>query len=339
MSFTSSTVSLLALKYCFGLLYEITNLLFYDILVFILTNQLFGISKQIIDKEKGKAMKKIITKKMIKGFKAHLYVEEKAKATIQKYITDLNKLVQFAAGREISKMLMISYKEYLIERKYEASSINSFLAAANSFFDYAEWYGFRVKPLKIQKQSFSTGEKDLSKEEYRALVKAARKKGKNRLAMMITTICCTGIRVSELSFLTVEGVKKGMIEVNNKGKRRKVLLPQKLKKSLLLYIADEKICGGAVFCTASGKPVNRSNIWREMKTLCSQANVNADKVFPHNLRHLFAKEFYALEKDIAKLADLLGHANIETTRIYVRTGREEYIKQLNEMNLVGELII
>jgi len=284
-------------------------------------------------------MKKVITDKLLKRFKAHLYEEEKAAATIQKYMMDINKLMQFAAGREINKVMMIAYKEHLIEMKYEAASINSFLAAANSFFEYIEWYGLRVKPLKIQKQAFSADEKDLTKIEYKQLVKTARRKGKNRLAMIITAICCTGIRVSELSYLTVESVKKGVIEVNNKGKRRKVLLPQKLRKSLLLYIADEKINRGAVFCAASGNPVDRSNIWREMKALCKEANVNEEKVFPHNLRHLFAKEFYAIKKDIAKLADLLGHSKIETTRIYVRTSKQEYIKQLNEMNLVCELII
>ena len=280
-------------------------------------------------------MKRMITEEKILQYQEYLYEEEKTTATIKKYICDLKKLMDYLSGREITKMLMIEYKEALRKEKgYRLTSINSFLVAANRFFEYMGWYDLRVKTYRIQKEIFVPENRDLSKAEYKKLVQAAMKKGKKRLAMILQTICAAGIRISELSCVTVESVVKGIVEIYCKGKQRIVLLPKKLQKKLLRYIQEKGIKSGILFCTSSGKPVDRSNIWKEMKGLCEEAEVTEEKVYPHNLRHLFAKEFYAVEKDIAKLADILGHSSVETTRIYIKSTSAEHQKQLNMMELV-----
>lgn len=279
-----------------------------------------------------------ITAEILERYREYMYGEEKAKQTIEKYMRDLQKLMEYVGDRNITKELMISYKEYLLnEKQYKVTSINSFLVAANRFFEYMEWYEIRVKTLKVQTEIFCLEERELSKGEYKKLVETAKKEKKYRLAMILQTICATGIRVSELSALTVAGVRKGIMEVNNKGKIRKVLIPEQLRKQLLIYIAENEIKWGVIFCTKSGKPINRRNVWRDMKVLCKSADVKESKVFPHNLRHLFAKSFYSIKKDISKLADILGHSNIETTRIYLRTNSREYRKQLDKMELVLEI--
>jgi len=280
-------------------------------------------------------MKRRITVQLIEEYKKHLYMEEKSKATIEKYTSDLTKLMNYANARNIDKELMIKYKEYLIsDGNYKVSSANSYIVAANRFFEYMKWYDAKIKTYKVQQEAFCPENKCLSKGEYKRLIKAALNNKKTRLAMIIQTIGATGIRISELSAVTVESVKKGVLIINNKGKIRKVLLPADLQKSLLLYIHDIKIRSGVVFCTKNGNVVNRSNVWKEMKALCKDANVNKDKVFPHNLRHLFAQTFYGIKKDIAKLADVLGHSSIETTRIYVRGSSKEYRRQLEQMEMV-----
>lgn len=279
-------------------------------------------------------MKKI-TEKNVKEYEKYMYREEKSKLTIEKYIRDLRKLVEYAGDKPITKELLISYKEYLLhERQYKVTSVNSFLVAANRFFEYMEWYENRVKLYKVQTEIFCPEDRELSREDYISLVQTAQKNGKQRLAMMIQTICATGIRVSELSALTVAGIRKGVMEIHNKGKIRKVLIPEKLRKQLLLYITRQKISHGIVFCSSSGRPIDRRNIWRDMKTLCKSSGISVDKVFPHNLRHLFARTFYSVKKDLSKLADILGHSMIDTTRIYLRTSSREYRKQLDRMNLV-----
>lgn len=279
-----------------------------------------------------------ITAEILGRYREYMYGEEKAKQTIEKYMRDLQKLVEYVGDRNLTKELMISYKKYLLnEKQYKVTSINSFLVAANRFFEYMEWYEIRVKTLKVQTEIFCLEERELSKEEYKKLVETAKKEKKYRLAMILQTICATGIRISELSALTVVGVRKGVMEVNNKGKIRKVLIPEQLRKQLLIYIAETEIKWGVIFCTKSGKPINRRNVWRDMKALCKSAGVKESKVFPHNLRHLFAKSFYSIKKDISKLADILGHSNIETTRIYLRTNSREYRKQLDKMELVLEI--
>ena len=280
-------------------------------------------------------MKRMITEEKILQYQEYLYEEEKTTATIKKYICDLKKLMDYLSGREITKKLMVEYKEALRKEKgYRLTSINSFLVAANRFFEYMGWYDLRVKTYRIQKEIFVPENRDLSKAEYKKLVQAAMKKGKKRLAMILQTICAAGIRISELSCVTVESVVKGIVEIYCKGKQRIVLLPKKLQKKLLRYIQEKEIKSGILFCTSSGKPVDRSNIWKEMKGLCEEAEVTEEKVYPHNLRHLFAKEFYAVEKDIAKLADILGHSSVETTRIYIKSTSAEHQKQLNMMELV-----
>ncbi len=281
---------------------------------------------------------RILSEEHLEKYRAYLYSEEKAEQTIEKYMRDLKKLAKYAGRREITKDLMISYKEYLLkENRYKASSINSFLVAANRFFQYMEWYGIGVRTLRVQREPFCSEDRELTREEYKRLVQTAKKEGKYRLAMVIQTICATGIRVSELSALTVDSVRRGVMEVNNKGKIRKVFIPEQLQKQLLLYSAGIGIRKGAVFCTRSGKPLNRCNVWRDMKALCQKAKVRESKVFPHNLRHLFARTYYALKKDVVKLADILGHSKIETTRVYLRTSSREYRRQLRQMGLVLEM--
>ncbi|RKI42000.1 integrase [bacterium D16-51] len=280
-------------------------------------------------------MKRMVKEKMLGRFETFLRTGEKSQATISKYLCDIRKLMNYARGREVDKGLVLSYKEKLLEEDgYKVSSINSFLAAANCFFGYMGWHDLKVKAYKVQQEAFYPENKCLSKEEYFRLVKEAKRRGKGRLAMILQTICATGIRVSELGAVTVEAVKGDSVVVHNKGKVRTVLLPDSLRKELLYYISRKGIKKGIVFCTSSGKAVDRSNVWREMKELCKEAGVEECKVFPHNLRHLFAQCFYGIKKDIVKLADILGHSSIDTTRIYTKTTSREHRKQLDQMGLV-----
>jgi site-specific recombinase XerD len=276
-----------------------------------------------------------ITRELLEQYKISLYEQEKSKATIQKYMCDLGKLVAYAGNRELSKLLVIEYKECLRNsKKYKTSSINSFLVAANRFFEYMGWYELRVKTYKVQKEAFMPENRELTKEEYKKLVKTAKETGKSRIAMIIQTICATGIRVSELSAITVETVKNGLAITYNKGKERQILIPRDLQVRLKVYIREHGIKNGFVFQTSSGKALDRSWIWREMKKLCETAGICKDKVFPHNLRHLFARTFYTMYKDIAKLADILGHSSMETTRIYLKESFAEHRKQLEKMDLL-----
>ena len=280
-------------------------------------------------------MKYQITEKRMKDFEEQLYSEEKQQATVEKYLRDLKKLADFADGRELSKKLMVEYKETLKSSgEYKTRSINSYLVAANRFLEFMGWYDFRVKTFRVQREAFRSARKNLTKKDYRGLVKTAGKRGKARLAMLIQAICATGLRVSELEMITVKAVRKGAAHIYCKGKERKVFLPHSLRKELLYYIAKNKIKEGPVFCTAGGKPLDRSNIWREMKALSKEAGINPEKVFPHNLRHLFARTYYEMNRDIGKLADILGHGSIETTRIYIRASSGEHLKQLDGMGLV-----
>ncbi len=280
-------------------------------------------------------MKYQITEKRMKDFEEQLYSEEKQQATVEKYLRDLKKLADFADGRELSKKLMVEYKETLKSSgEYKTRSINSYLVAANRFLEFMGWYDFRVKTFKIQKETFRSSERNLTKKDYWKLVGMAGKLGNARLAFLIQTICATGLRVSELEMITVSAVKKGVAHIYCKGKEREVFLPHSLRKKLMYYIARNKLDNGPVFRTAKGKPLDRSNIWKEMKSLCKHTGINPKKVFPHNLRHLFARTYYEMSRDIGKLADILGHNSIETTRIYIRASSGEHIKQLDDMGLV-----
>ncbi len=277
--------------------------------------------------------KRIITEKIISEFGLQLRGDEKSEHTIQKYLRDIRCFAEFTNGCALDKTLVLKYKSWL-ENEYALSSANSMLAAINSFFRFAEWRDCCVKQFKVQRKTYCSEESELTKQEYIALVRAAKQKNNERLFLLIQTICGTGIRVSELQFITVEAVKCGEAVVSCKGKSRRVFIVKELCRKLQKYAKEHNITSGAIFITKSGKPMNRSNIWREMKSLCEQAGVNPNKVFPHNLRHLFARTFYGIEKDIAKLADILGHTSINTTRIYIITTGAEHRRKLENMRLI-----
>lgn len=280
-------------------------------------------------------MDRWITEEMINDYKIYLYEQEKSKGTIAKYMRDLQKLVDFVGKEKLTKLLVVEYKEHLKSSgEYKTSSINSFIVAANRFFEYLEWYDLKIRTFKIQKDTFIPENRELSREEYKKLVETAIAQEKNKIALILQTICATGIRVSELSAITVATAKKGMATISNKGKERQILIPRNLQLKLIHYIKNNDIQNGCVFRTSSGKAVDRTWIWREMKKLCEQAGVDKEKVFPHNLRHLFARSFYSLYKDIAKLADMLGHSSIETTRIYLKESFSQHRKHLDKMNLI-----
>ncbi len=278
-------------------------------------------------------MKKIITDSAVEEFENYLRFEEKSENTIQKYIRDVRFLREFASAREISKTLAIEFKAYLAE-KYELSSSNSMIAAVNAFFRFLGWGELCIKQFKIQRKAFCSEERELTKDEYFRLVNTAKQKGNERLNLILQTICGTGIRVSELRFITVEAVRKGETVVTCKNKTRTIFIVRELQKKLLNYAKRNRIATGCLFLTKAGKPMERCSIWREMKRLCKDAHVSPAKVFPHNLRHLFARTFYGIEKDIAKLADILGHTSINTTRIYIITTGAEHKRKMENMRLI-----
>lgn len=285
--------------------------------------------------DNGLQENRIITEERLQAYRLWLIQEEKRKQTIEKYVRDVRKLIDFLAGREVTKEMLICYKEYLENSgKYTPSSINSFLSAANSFCEQTGWDGLRIKAIRIQHQTFETEEKELNGEEYRKLIKTALKKGKEQLALIIQTLGSTGIRISELRFVTVESLKRGMSDVYNKGKVRRIMYPGNLVKVLHVFARKKNIRSGSIFCTKRGKNIDRSNVWREMKKLCKEAGIAEEKVFPHNLRHLFARCFYRLKKDIAVLSDVLGHSNVSTTRIYIKSTGKEHRRQLDMMHMV-----
>lgn len=277
---------------------------------------------------------KTLTGKHITEFAIYLKSEEKSKNTIEKYIRDVRAFAAHVGSVEITKEIVIDYKNKLLSESYAARSINSMLAAINSLFSFLGWVDLKVKSIKLQRQIYCPEEKELTKAEYMRLVNTAKLKGNKRLDLLLQTICATGIRVSELQYITVEAAKCGEAIVSLKGKTRSVFIIRQLQKKLLRYATERNISSGAIFITRSGKPMSRTNIWREMKNLCEQAGVNPQKVFPHNLRHLFARTFYSIEKDIAKLSDILGHSSIDTTRIYIITTGDEHRRHMENMRLI-----
>lgn len=275
----------------------------------------------------------ILTPALIQKYVTHLREQERAPATIQKYTHDLNTLCEHLNGAPVTKAALIGWKQQLTVT-YAPATVNSMLAAVNGFLSYAGWRDLSVKLLKIQKSLFLDASRELTRAEYVRLVKAAEKQENERLSLVIQTICATGIRVSELKFITAEAVRTGRAEITNKGKRRTVFLPEKLRSALRKYLKKQKRTAGAVFVTRSGKPLDRTAIWRDMKALCESAGVEPGKVFPHNLRHLFARTYYALERDLSRLADILGHSSVNTTRIYTAESGHVHVRQMARMGLV-----
>lgn len=277
---------------------------------------------------------KRVTEKKLRDFGIYLYEQERSQATIDKYLRDLKKFFLFLGkDRNVNKEKMILYKKYLSEN-YKPSSANSMLVAVNAFLEFCGLNECKVKQLKVQRNLFCNQDKELSKEEYTRLVAAAQNRKNERICLLMQTICSTGIRVSEHRFITVEGIKEGQIMISNKGKSRIVFLPEELVKVLLSYCKRKQINSGTVFVTKSGKPLDRSNIWTMMKSLCSEAQVDQKKVFPHNLRHLFAFTFYEVEKDLIRLADVLGHSSMDTTRIYTVSSGWQHKRILSKLGLV-----
>ena len=277
---------------------------------------------------------KHITEKGIERFREFLEEEEKAENTVEKYMRDVRAFCLWLGKRSATHEAVTDYKAELISGGYAAGSVNSMLISLNRFFDFLNRQELKVKTLKLQRQIYCSEEKELRREEFERLVQAARKRGDERLEMILQTIVATGIRVSELKFITAEAVKGGEATVSLKGKIRPVILVGKLKKLLLTYLKRHKISTGPIFITRTGKPMNRTNIWRAMKNLCREAGVSPGKVFPHNIRHLFARIFYKAKKDIVKLADILGHTSIETTRIYIISTGAEHRRYLESLRLI-----
>ena len=274
-----------------------------------------------------------LTQNKIKEFEIYLYEEEKSENTIEKYIRDVRFFMEWAKDRKIDKSIVLEYKHLLCE-KYAPRSVNAALSSLNAIFTFLDWHELKVKTLKIQRQIFADRKKELTKAEYERLLEAARSKKNERLYYLMQTIGSTGIRISELSAITVSAVMQGQAIINCKGKIRQIFLPKKLCKILKGYIKRHKIKSRSVFVSRNGKPLNRSNVWKMMKDLCSAAGVLKSKVFPHNFRHLFARTFYSLQKDIVRLADILGHSSINTTRIYTVESCDVHIKQLQKLGLL-----
>ena len=269
----------------------------------------------------------------LKDFETFLKNEERSAATIEKYMRDLRCFAKFIGNGEVNKQKIMDYKSKL-GNSYAVTGANSMITALNSFLRFCGWHDLCVKQFRVQKQAYCPEEKELTKAEYIRLLDVAKKKNNERLNLIIQTICGTGIRVSELAYITFEAVQRGQATVSCKGKTRIIFIISALQKKLMRYAKERHITSGVIFITKSGNPINRCNVWREMKSLCQQAGVLPDKVFPHNLRHLFARTFYSIENDIAKLADILGHSSINTTRIYIVTSGAEHKRRMENMRLI-----
>lgn len=276
---------------------------------------------------------KIITNELINNFKIYLYEEEKSDNTIEKYMRDIRFFREWLQNRHIDKSVVIEYKKELCKR-YAVQSVNSMLSSINAFFVFMSWHDLKIKTLKIQRRIFADKSKELTKAEYERLLIAAQKKKNERLYYLMQTMASTGLRASEIKYVTCEAVKQGQAVINCKGKIRQIFLPEKLCQMLKIYIKSRNIKSGPVFITRNGMPLDRSAIWKMLKNLCESANVDKSKVFPHNFRHLFARTVYSRQKDVIRLADILGHSSVETTRIYTMESGTEHIKQLQKLGLL-----
>ena len=269
------------------------------------------------------------------SFRAYLQDEERSEATVEKYLCEATQFSAYLNGNEVTKSVVAEWKEHLLNEGYEPSTVNGKLTALDRFFDFLGWSDCKVKHLKLQRRLFRDDSRELTKDEYERLIAAAEASGRERLALLMESICGTGIRVSEVQYLTVEAAQQGKAEIYLKGKVRTILIPGKLCRKLLKYAKKQKIASGEIFLTRGGKSLSRKQIWAEMKAICRKAGVTASKVFPHNLRHLFARTFYRICRDVAKLADVLGHSSIETTRIYLISTGAEHAKTLDMLRLVS----
>ena len=278
--------------------------------------------------------RKTVTKEEIRQFSDALAEEERSAGTIEKYVRDVRRFAVWLDGEEVSRERTAAWRDGLLERGYAPVTINSMVAAVNQFFTFLGWEDCKVKALKIQRKLFRDDRRELTREEYQRLLDAAHGLGRERLALLLETICATGIRVSEVKYITVEAAHAGRAEISLKGKLRTILLPGKLCRKLKKYARQQKTASGEIFLTRSGKSLSRRQIWAEMKRLCKAAGVAPSKVFPHNLRHLFARTFYRVCRDVVKLADVLGHSSIETTRIYLISTGSEHANILRKMHLV-----
>ena len=275
-----------------------------------------------------------LTGRKIQGYLAHLAAEERSPATLEKYARDLRVFYDFLPpGKGVDKDLILAYKQHLINR-YAPASVNAMLASVNGLLGFCSWHECRVKPLKIQRNAFQQPDKALTKEEYLRLIETAQAKGKEKIALLLQSVGATGVRASEVQYITVEALRRGRAVIHLKGKVRTILLPRQLCRTLLDYAKTQNIRSGQVFLTRNGRGMNRKEIWAAFKRLCALAGVAAGKVFPHNLRHLFARTFYAVRQDLAKLADVLGHSSVETTRIYLVSTWEEHALYLDKMQLL-----
>ncbi len=277
----------------------------------------------------------ILTREQLNLFRQHLKQEDREQSTIEKYLRDLRLFAIWLTGRTVTAEIAADWKNHLRTEGYKSETINSKLSSLNKFFTFMQWPECRMKYLKIQRKTFRSLRRELTKEEYLRLLETANAQGKARLGLLIETICATGIRVSEVKYITMEAIRAGCTDIALKGKIRTILLPRKLCRKLQKYAKKQKITSGEIFLTRSGKGISRRQIWAEMKALCKKAGVAATKVFPHNLRHLFARTFYRACRDVAKLADVLGHSSIETTRIYLISTGIEHAQQIERLGLIS----
>ena len=277
---------------------------------------------------------RVLNSRQLELFTRKLREDERSAGTIENYLRHIRAFAAWVQGRPVTKELAAEWKEHLVSSDYCPGTINTMLVSLNRFFGFLGWNDCQVKTLRIQRRLFREDCKELTREEYQRLIAAAQSTGRERLMLLMETICSTGIRVSEVKYITVEALKLGKAEISLKGKIRTILLPNKLCRKLLKYAKKQRTASGEVFLTRNGTGLSRKQIWAEMKSVCEKARVAASKVFPHNLRHLFARTFYKVCRDVARLADVLGHSSIETTRIYLISTGVEHAATLNRLRLI-----
>lgn len=277
---------------------------------------------------------RFITKQTMDRFYEYLIEEERSSGTIEKYIRDVRLLQSWLESAPVTKENASRWKQELLQSGRAPSTVNSMLATANTYFRFMGWDEFKLKSIRLQRRFFRENERELTKAEYQLLMETAKKRGDERLALLMETICATGIRVSEVPYITTDAIKKGRARISMKGKLRTILIPAQLCRKLRKYATKHRIGRGEIFLTKNGTRLERKQIWAQMKALCKYAGIERNKVFPHNLRHLFARCFYRISHDISSLADVLGHSSIETTRIYLISTESEHIKKIAHLGLM-----